>query len=413
MIKKFNKYSVEKDLKELVFIINSTNENLEEDSNLSKKIKKFIIDAVKLGWNESKTILKAFFDVIHWNKNIAFFFYTILLVYCGFNTRILIDNFTKNQKHIDLVHKAGLEADEHKYRGVGKYDVEIISDEEVNKKEVEKEKQEIIKLIDIEPEKDEDFEEDEYEPESKVETPELKKEKDRLRKRGYILVDNPIKGMRFNPNFTVFTTPNFPFEVSNKKYVDYKFKTKRQSLLKNKYLKELDRVGKDKKTGLKLLATAMAYMEGYVKGSKSVWTNNPGNIGNVDRGDVNILPSLKVGIQYQFDYIESVAYGKSSKFKGNKYVKYYPIGDVVTRIPKYSEELKRVTPGFTFIYNGTLEEFLKIYATGPRLNNNYLNVVLSFFEIYFPGKVTPKTTIKEIINLGKVEDLRELIKRTP
>lgn len=407
MIKRFQIHSVESEMKELIFLIENINES-QDSSLIKRKIFEFVKNACKLAWENAKVILKAFFEVIHWNSYFATLFYSALIIYGGLEMRLIIDNFTKNQHHINLVRKASLDADEHSHRIWGDGKVEFIDkqkgNEVVNKKEVEKEKDDVLDFLDLV------SDEEEMEPE--IDNEDLKKEKIRLSKK-YNLVKPEGTNMKFDAKKTVFLSSAFPFEINYNKKIDYNLKSQRQSLLRNRYLKELEKVAKNKTTGLKLLATAMAYMEGYVKGSKSVATNNPGNIGNVDSGDITAHPTLKRGIEYQIDYLESVAYGIPSKFKGSEYMKYYPIGKVITRIPRFSKELRKVTPGFVFVYNGTLEEFLKIYATGPRINNDYLNVILSFFNTYFPGQVTPKTKIIDIINLGEVESIEDLIKNTP
>ena len=55
-------------------------------------------------------------------------------------------------------------------------------------------------------------------------------------------------------------------------------------------------------------------------------------------------------------------------------------------------------PGYKFVYNGSLEQFVKIYSTGARAGNGYLNLIISYFN-NLGYKITPKTTIKEIISL--------------
>jgi hypothetical protein len=209
-------------------------------------------------------------------------------------------------------------------------------------------------------------------------------------------------GKHFDASKTVFTSCDFPFPISYNSTTAKHLRNENSVDIIGKYLKELDNYATNKKTGLKLLALSMTVMEGYKKGTESYKTNNPGNIDNTDSGHQKIYGTLADGISDQIKYLESAAAGNNL----------YPIGKVKSEPPYNSRQLGRYTPGFVFIYEGTLEQFIKVYATGPRINNNYMNLILTFFKTYFPeANVNPKTKIKDIINLGTNEKLIDLLER--
>jgi len=147
--------------------------------------------------------------------------------------------------------------------------------------------------------------------------------------------------------------------------------------------------------GLKLLLIIMTDHEGYYKGTRSYRTNNPGNIGNTDSGANVKLASLTEGIQRQIDYFTRIIDGKS---------KTYPMNKLVTIKPYYSSEIAKniktyqmspYVPGYKFIFTGQLDQFIKIYSTGARAGNSYLNQIISFFKNH-GITVTPETTLHDI-----------------
>jgi hypothetical protein len=170
------------------------------------------------------------------------------------------------------------------------------------------------------------------------------------------------------------------------------------STIKKEYIPVLNSIG-GKTKGLKLLAIAMTNQEGFSPGTRSYRTNNPGNIGNTDAGGNNVFKTLKDGIQTQLKYIEDVAAGKKSA---------YPVGKNKTITPYYSPEIAKNSksyqltpylPGYKFTpYTGTLEQFVKIYATGARGGNTYLSTIMSFYKKN-GFDVTEKTTIAQLIKL--------------
>ena len=162
-------------------------------------------------------------------------------------------------------------------------------------------------------------------------------------------------------------------------FPDDKYKTVKVVLndtIKTEYLPALEKLPYTK--GLKLLMTAMTHMEGFRKGSRSYRTNNPGNVGNTDSGANKKLVTLSDGIQLQADNLKKIAEGKS---------KYYPLGKQITLKPFYSPEiannpqygLPANLPGYKFVYTGKLDQFIKIYSTGARVTNIYINTIVSYF----------------------------------
>jgi len=149
--------------------------------------------------------------------------------------------------------------------------------------------------------------------------------------------------------------------------------------INKEYIPERDKLGMQ--TGVKLLITAQAAFEGFSStpppGTKSYKTKNPGNIGNTDNGATVTFNTLAEGIKKQRDVVERVSNGSSKSYK---------IGS------------KPTCALGNEVYNGYLYQYLRIYATGARTNNNYLNAIIGYFKDN--GKtITPKTTISEIYNL--------------
>lgn len=150
--------------------------------------------------------------------------------------------------------------------------------------------------------------------------------------------------------------------------------------------------------GFKLLITVMALQEGFFKGSRSFKTNNPGNIGNDDTGKNRSFPTLEAGIQAQVDYVNNIVAGKSSS---------YPMNKLVILKPGYSREIDNhpeyglpcFYPGYKFTFTGQLDQFVKIYSTGARLGNGYVNRIVSFFKANGLF-ITPESKIQDIIKMN-------------
>lgn len=155
----------------------------------------------------------------------------------------------------------------------------------------------------------------------------------------------------------------------------------------------------DLSPGLKLLITAMTHMEGFSPKTRSYKTNNPGNIGNTDSGANKPFTTLTAGIEAQAIFMQAVSEGKK---------KAYPVGKDVFLKPYYSPEIAKnqktygippYLPGYKFHFTGQLDQFIKIYSTGARVTNNYINVIVSYFSLN-GVTIHPFSTLAEIINGG-------------
>lgn len=129
-------------------------------------------------------------------------------------------------------------------------------------------------------------------------------------------------------------------------------------------------------TGRKLLMTAQTHVEGFFPGSKSYRTNNPGNIGNTDDGKTRTFGSLKEGIEGQVKQTANGINGVGS----------YKIGI------KYDCALGGE------VYDGSLYQYLRIYSTGARKSNAYVNAIIGYFKAN--GKnINARTKMSEINNI--------------
>lgn len=166
--------------------------------------------------------------------------------------------------------------------------------------------------------------------------------------------------------------------------------------VKNEYLPAIEKLSLP--TGLKLLMVAMTNMEGFRPGSRSHRTNNPGNIGNTDSGKNKPFPTLQAGIEAQAKHLTEIAEGKK---------KAYPLNQWVTLKPYYSPEIAKNPqyglpanlPGYRFIYTGQLDQFIKIYSTGARATNVYINQIVSYFADN-GLEITPDDRLSDIISLN-------------
>lgn len=150
---------------------------------------------------------------------------------------------------------------------------------------------------------------------------------------------------------------------------------KLNSTIRNEYIKERDKINAS--LGVKLLITAQTAQEGFFPTSLSYITNNPGNIGNTDDGKIKKFNSLQEGIQAQSNIIDIVVGGKQSS---------YTIGGT------YECALGNEK------YDGSLYQYLRIYSTGARKGNAYVNTIIGYFSAN--GKtITARTKMSEIKNI--------------
>jgi len=171
------------------------------------------------------------------------------------------------------------------------------------------------------------------------------------------------------------------------------------SEIRNEYIPAMEMTLPNEPRGLKLLLVIMAHKEGFYKGTRSYKNNNPGNIGNTDSGANKKLPSLTDGILLQKQYVEKVASGKHPA---------YPMGKPVKIKPYYSAEIAKnqktygmspYLPGYNFVFIGQLDQYVKIYSTGARGGNSYINMIVSYFKKNGIN-ITPESKIQDIIKIN-------------
>lgn len=175
-----------------------------------------------------------------------------------------------------------------------------------------------------------------------------------------------------------------------------KFSVELNDSMWNEYIPALDRALPGANTGLKLLMIAMTHQEGFTPKSRSYRTKNPGNVGNTDSGANRTFKTLEMGIIAQADHLKDIADG----------AKHYPLGTAIYLPPFYSKEiannphygLPANLPGYRFTYTGRLDQFLKIYSTGARATNNYIDTVVNYFR-QKGVTITAGSTIQEIIDI--------------
>lgn len=185
------------------------------------------------------------------------------------------------------------------------------------------------------------------------------------------------------------------------KPISWNTRVRLNSEILNIYIPIMEEVMRGEPRGFRLLITIMAYKEGFRKGppsTRSYRHNNPGNIGNVDSGANQHMKSLLAGIALQKDYVERVA---SNRHKA------YPMGEVKVIKPYFSKEISKHTklygmspyvPGYKFTFTGQLDQYVKIYATGPRAGNGYVNMIISYFKKNGIA-ITPQSKIQNIIRM--------------
>ncbi len=166
----------------------------------------------------------------------------------------------------------------------------------------------------------------------------------------------------------------------------------------NEYLPELKKaMGNDPK-GFQLLCTIMAHHEGFKEGTRSYRTNNPGNIGNTDRGRNKCNSTLKSGILLQKKYILKIVNGKHSAYPLNatKIIRPYCSPEIARNSKTYG--MSPYLPGYKFKFTGQIDQFVKIYSTAARGGNSYLSMIISYFKQH-EINIRPDSKIQNIIKL--------------
>jgi hypothetical protein len=151
------------------------------------------------------------------------------------------------------------------------------------------------------------------------------------------------------------------------------------------YIPAMQKVIPNGPKGLHLLITVMAQHEGFKAGTRSYRTNNPGNIGNTDSGANKA--------------ISDIIAGKNRS---------YPMNQLVNIKPYYSQEIAKNAktygmspwlPGYRFTFTGQLDQFVKIYSTGARAGNSYINTIVSYFKAN-GITIQPNSKIQDIIAMS-------------
>ena len=175
-------------------------------------------------------------------------------------------------------------------------------------------------------------------------------------------------------------------------------KIKLNSAMTDEYLPAINNVMMDEQLGFRYLLIAMTHKEGFRAGTRSYRYHNPGNIGNTDSGANKGFETLEEGILAQKHYMLNIVNGKNSAF---------PIGKTKVIKPYYSPEIAKnpqyglppYLPGYSFTFNGQLDQFVKIYSTGARAGNSYLSTIISYFK-QNGLDITPESKLQDIIRMG-------------
>lgn len=167
--------------------------------------------------------------------------------------------------------------------------------------------------------------------------------------------------------------------------------------IKNEYIPALEKALPNIPKGFKLLLITMTHQEGFAKGTRSYRTNNPGNIGNTDNGANKTIATLEDGIKLQAKYILDIIEGKNKNYPLNKEINIKPFySKEIANNPQYG--LPAYLPGYKFVYVGQLDQFVKIYSTGARVTNVYINTIVSFFKNNSLN-INPNSKLQDIIKL--------------
>ena len=195
-----------------------------------------------------------------------------------------------------------------------------------------------------------------------------------------------LKGTTEKPNGPTYSDDFTPTGVAKKEKKGFRSVS---NTIKETYIPTLEKVLPAGSKGIKLLITAQTQMEGFAPGTKSYRTNNPGNIGNTDNGGTNKFTTLEQGVKGQYDYAVKVALNQNKNYK---------LGERRKAPSIYDKDSAQTYPGIDFTYKGTLDQYLKIYSTGARKYDTYLNLVVSYFAKN-GHTITGETTLKQIYDI--------------
>ncbi len=135
MVKKFDEYVIESATNELISLINGRiNEELEfDEAKIREKLEEFIEFAFSKGKEYAIPVIKAFWEVVNWNKKVSYTLFAILIFMTGMKVDEVIKSFARNQEDAELIRRAGMgDSDEDRYRGWGieTDEGEVLYDEE-------------------------------------------------------------------------------------------------------------------------------------------------------------------------------------------------------------------------------------------------------------------------------------------
>jgi hypothetical protein len=56
-------------------------------------------------------------------------------------------------------------------------------------------------------------------------------------------------------------------------------------------------------------------------------------------------------------------------------------------------------PGYQFTFTGQLDQFVKIYSTGARAGNSYINTIVSYFQMNGLS-IQPQSKLQDIVKMA-------------
>lgn len=150
--------------------------------------------------------------------------------------------------------------------------------------------------------------------------------------------------------------------------------------------------------GHRMMAIVYVVKEGYIKGSTSYQTKNPGNIGNTDGGDRNPQPTLKAGMELLMNYFPPRAKGTQSGWEfGYKKINQFWSPEIQYS-PSTYQRPNGHTPGYEGQYNGEIGYFTKKYAVGARVLNNSISGIATIFNLNgYPKTIDGNTKLKDLL----------------
>ncbi len=135
MIKKFDEYLIERNFQKLAESINLTLENVDLDKGgIVNKFTQLVKSAFSKGKDFAIPVIKAFFDIIHWNRNVAYTFYGVLILASGMKLEEIIQNFANSKSDEEMVRKANMDITQDTYKAFD-VDGDKVTKEEDDKRE--------------------------------------------------------------------------------------------------------------------------------------------------------------------------------------------------------------------------------------------------------------------------------------